>query len=162
MEFKVFARGSEAEVFLIRIEEGRELFPVNDADLFRCLPFFLSGTALFCFRIVLGIRTGRPQGYTTRRAPPEPEKSLFSELAYRPRKPPRNSRADAIEFSAPAIAGSKRAANRNRVEAVARGTRAPATSGASISPISATTLARTAKCWNCEKTGHIARECHTG
>ena len=42
--------GSEAEAFLIRIEEWRELFPVSDADLFQCSPFFLSGTALFLYR----------------------------------------------------------------------------------------------------------------
>lgn len=44
------ARGGDAEAFLIRIEEGRTLFPVSDTDLFRCLPFFLSGTALYWYR----------------------------------------------------------------------------------------------------------------
>jgi len=44
------ARGGDAEAFLVRVEEGRELFPVSDEDLFRCLPFFLSGTALYWFR----------------------------------------------------------------------------------------------------------------
>ena len=44
------ARGSDAEAFLIRIEEGRALIPVSDADLFKSLPFFLSGIALHWFR----------------------------------------------------------------------------------------------------------------
>ncbi|EGI67882.1 hypothetical protein G5I_03489 [Acromyrmex echinatior] len=87
----------------------------------------------------------------TRRAPPTPEKSIFPELAYRPRKPSRSSRVDATEFSVPAIAGSRRAPSHNRAEAAARGAGALATS--------ATTPVRTIKCWNCEKTGHIAREC---
>jgi len=43
-------RGGDAEAFLVRVEEGRALFPVGDEDLFRCLPFFLSGTALYWFR----------------------------------------------------------------------------------------------------------------
>ena len=41
------AQSKEPKTFLIRIEEGRELFPVSYTNLFRCLPFFLSGTALF-------------------------------------------------------------------------------------------------------------------
>jgi len=41
---------SEEEGFLIRIEEERELFPVSNADLFHCLPFFLSDTTLFWYR----------------------------------------------------------------------------------------------------------------
>ena len=44
------ARGEDAETFLLRIEEGRELIPVDDADVLRCLPFFLSGIALHWFR----------------------------------------------------------------------------------------------------------------
>jgi len=44
------SRGSDAEAFLVRIEEGRALIPVSDEDIFRCLPFFLSGTALHWFR----------------------------------------------------------------------------------------------------------------
>ncbi|KYN02587.1 Gag-Pol polyprotein [Cyphomyrmex costatus] len=34
----------------MRIEESRALFPVSDDDLFRCLPFFLTGAALYWFR----------------------------------------------------------------------------------------------------------------
>jgi len=44
------ARGEDAETFLLRIEEGRELIPVADEDVLRCLPFFLSGIALHWFR----------------------------------------------------------------------------------------------------------------
>jgi len=40
------ARGEDIETFLLRIEEGRELIPVADEDVLRCLPFFLSGIAL--------------------------------------------------------------------------------------------------------------------
>ncbi|XP_024893572.1 uncharacterized protein LOC112468573 [Temnothorax curvispinosus] len=47
------ARSEDAETFLLRVEEGRELIPVSDADILRCLPFFLSGIALHWFR---GIR----------------------------------------------------------------------------------------------------------
>jgi len=44
------ARGEDAETFLIRIEEGRELIPVADEDVLRCIPFFLTGIALHWFR----------------------------------------------------------------------------------------------------------------
>ena len=44
------ARGEDAETFLMRIEEGRDLVPVADEDILRCLPFFLSGIALHWFR----------------------------------------------------------------------------------------------------------------
>ncbi|XP_071569963.1 uncharacterized protein [Temnothorax nylanderi] len=44
------ARGEDAETFLLRVEEGRELIPVADEDMLRCLPFFLSGIALYWFR----------------------------------------------------------------------------------------------------------------
>ncbi|KAL0128567.1 hypothetical protein PUN28_003722 [Cardiocondyla obscurior] len=44
------ARGEDAETFLIRIEEGRELIAVSDADVLKSLPFFLSGVALHWFR----------------------------------------------------------------------------------------------------------------
>ncbi|EFN62561.1 hypothetical protein EAG_04420, partial [Camponotus floridanus] len=43
-------RGENAETFLFRIEEGRELVPVSDEDILRCLPFFLIGIALYWFR----------------------------------------------------------------------------------------------------------------
>lgn len=43
-------RGEDAETFLLRIEEGRELIPVSDEDILCCLPFFLSGIALHWFR----------------------------------------------------------------------------------------------------------------
>jgi len=44
------ARGEDAETFLIRIEEGRELIPVADEDVLRCMPFFLTGIALHWFQ----------------------------------------------------------------------------------------------------------------
>lgn len=44
------ARGEDAETFLLRIEEGRELIPVSDEDVLRCLPFFLTDIALHWFR----------------------------------------------------------------------------------------------------------------
>lgn len=71
------ARGEDAETFLLRIEERRKLIPVDDEDVLRCLPFFLSGIALAesCCRAALGYR-----------APPPPELSLFPDLAYRPTK----------------------------------------------------------------------------
>ncbi|CAL1671885.1 unnamed protein product [Lasius platythorax] len=43
-------RGKDAETFLQRIEEGRKLVPVSDEDILRCLPFFLTGIALYWFR----------------------------------------------------------------------------------------------------------------
>ncbi|EFN64377.1 hypothetical protein EAG_07260, partial [Camponotus floridanus] len=43
-------RGEDAETFLLRIEEGRELVPVSDEDILRCLPFFLTGIAYYWFR----------------------------------------------------------------------------------------------------------------
>lgn len=43
-------RGGDAKAFLVRIEKGRLLAPVSDEDVFRCLPFFLSGTALHWYR----------------------------------------------------------------------------------------------------------------
>ena len=44
------ARGSDSEAFLDRIEEGRTMCPVDDAELFKCLPPFLTGPALYWFR----------------------------------------------------------------------------------------------------------------
>jgi hypothetical protein len=43
-------RGEGAETFLLRIEEGRQVMSVSDADVLRCLPFFLSGIELHWFR----------------------------------------------------------------------------------------------------------------
>jgi len=40
-------RGSGAEAFLLRIKEARAIVPISDADLFRCLPLFLTDTALY-------------------------------------------------------------------------------------------------------------------
>ncbi|XP_032673064.1 activity-regulated cytoskeleton associated protein 1-like [Odontomachus brunneus] len=45
------ARGYDVETFLMRIEEGRELVPIANGDLFKCLPFFLTGIALQWYRI---------------------------------------------------------------------------------------------------------------
>ncbi|XP_024886230.1 uncharacterized protein LOC112463840 isoform X3 [Temnothorax curvispinosus] len=42
-------RGSDAEASLMRIQEARAIIPINDGDLFKCLPLFLSGTALYFF-----------------------------------------------------------------------------------------------------------------
>lgn len=44
------ARGSDAETFLARIEEGRALVSVNDEGILKCIPFFLSGIALYWYR----------------------------------------------------------------------------------------------------------------
>ena len=44
------ARGSDAEAFLTRIEEGRALVVVENEEIFKCIPFFLSGIALYWYR----------------------------------------------------------------------------------------------------------------
>jgi hypothetical protein len=44
-------RGNNAEVFLLRIKEARAIVPIADADLFKCLPLFLSDTALYWVRL---------------------------------------------------------------------------------------------------------------
>ncbi|XP_077282247.1 uncharacterized protein LOC143908456 [Temnothorax americanus] len=44
-------RGSDAEAFLLRIKEARSIIHVDDAELFKCLPLFLSGTALYWVRL---------------------------------------------------------------------------------------------------------------
>lgn len=44
------ARGSDVETFLMRIEEGRELVPIADEDLFKRLPFYLTGITLQWYR----------------------------------------------------------------------------------------------------------------
>lgn len=36
-------RGENVKTFLLRIKEGHELIPVNDANILRCLPFFFIG-----------------------------------------------------------------------------------------------------------------------
>lgn len=36
------ARGENAETFLLRIEKGRELIPVTEENILRCLPFVLT------------------------------------------------------------------------------------------------------------------------
>ena len=43
-------RSDDPDAFLMRIEEGRDLVPICDADLLRVVPFFLSGIALNWFR----------------------------------------------------------------------------------------------------------------
>ncbi|XP_024947127.1 uncharacterized protein LOC112495318, partial [Cephus cinctus] len=43
-------RGEDIEEFITRVEEGREIIPVSDDDLLRCMPLFLSGVALLWFR----------------------------------------------------------------------------------------------------------------
>jgi len=40
-------RGSDAEAFLLRIQEARAIVPISDDDLFKCLPLFLSDMALY-------------------------------------------------------------------------------------------------------------------
>ncbi|EFN88524.1 hypothetical protein EAI_13201, partial [Harpegnathos saltator] len=37
--------------FLLRISEGRDVIPIADEDLFKCLPFFLTGIALQWYRM---------------------------------------------------------------------------------------------------------------
>ncbi|XP_020286671.1 uncharacterized protein LOC109856136 [Pseudomyrmex gracilis] len=44
------ARDSDPEEFLIKIETTRSIIPVSDEDIFRCLPFCLTGIALYWFR----------------------------------------------------------------------------------------------------------------
>jgi len=44
-------RGSDAEAFLICIEEGRALIPVSDENLFKNLPFFYREQLCIDFRI---------------------------------------------------------------------------------------------------------------
>lgn len=44
-------RGSDAEAFLDRLREARDLITVSDLDLFKCLPGFLSEIALYWFRL---------------------------------------------------------------------------------------------------------------
>ena len=43
-------RNDDPDAFLMRIEEGRDLVPVSDANLLRVIPFFLQGIALSWFR----------------------------------------------------------------------------------------------------------------
>ncbi|XP_018399586.1 PREDICTED: DNA-binding protein HEXBP-like [Cyphomyrmex costatus] len=89
---------------------------------------------------------------TRYRAPPTPERSLFPDLAYRPpKKSPRAPVVAAAEFSAPGVANNRRS---NRFGA---GPSAP--SSTTADGAANTTSTTTIKCWNCEKTGHRAREC---
>jgi len=44
-------RGNDAEAFLLRIKEARAIVPIIDADLFKCLPLFLSEVALYWVRL---------------------------------------------------------------------------------------------------------------
>ena len=48
------ARGSDAEAFLVRSKEGRALVSVSDDEIFKCIPFFLSGIALYWYRTARG------------------------------------------------------------------------------------------------------------
>ena len=43
-------RNDDPDAFLTRIEEGRDLVPISDANLLKVIPFFLSGIALNWFR----------------------------------------------------------------------------------------------------------------
>ncbi|XP_039309912.1 uncharacterized protein K02A2.6-like [Solenopsis invicta] len=204
------SRGSDAEAFLVRIEEGRALLPVSDDDLFRCLPFFLSGTAgehetvadyLTCMqalfdrlsppwtleeqlnyahrnrlpRLQIAIRRDEFRSFaslellasrievshdaaTRYRAPPAPERSLFPELAYRsPKKAARASAVVAEGVATVSPGGRKKSAKPTSTTAAAP--TAASTSTASADPATASPRTSTAKCWNCDKIGHIAREC---
>ena len=44
-------RNSDAEAFLTRIKEARSILPVTDADLFKCLPSFMTDYALYWVRL---------------------------------------------------------------------------------------------------------------
>lgn len=43
-------RGDDAEAFLTRIQERRTLISVTDEEMFKCIPFFLSGITLYWYR----------------------------------------------------------------------------------------------------------------
>ncbi|EFN71278.1 hypothetical protein EAG_11517, partial [Camponotus floridanus] len=47
-------RDNDAEAFLLRIKEARAIVPISDADLFKCLPLFLSEVALYWVRLESG------------------------------------------------------------------------------------------------------------
>ncbi|XP_011701018.1 PREDICTED: cellular nucleic acid-binding protein-like, partial [Wasmannia auropunctata] len=77
-----------------------------------------------------------------------PEKSLLPDLAYRSsRKPARGTATAAVGIASPSNANRK----------VPRYNRETRPSGNTAAPIAAGTS--TTKCWNCQKIGHIAREC---
>lgn len=44
-------KDSDAEAFLLRIKEARAIVPIADADLFKCLPLFLTGIALYWVKL---------------------------------------------------------------------------------------------------------------
>lgn len=242
------ARGSDAEAFLERIEEGRMLTTVSDGDVFRCLPFFLSGTALYWYRAKrnnwrswddfvaawrtrfgdpdftfalkdeimrrtqsehepvaeyitcmltlfdrlsppwplyeqlnhvyhnmlprlqisvkrddfydfeslerLAIRVERSYEVAKRyQAPPALERSLFSDLAYRP---PRKGRASE-NLTAVAMPENKNWADKTKKS----NSTAPAKENkkGTSSKINATKDRPDVKCWNCGKQGHLSRNC---
>lgn len=90
------------------------------------------------------------------RAPPAAERSLFPDLAYRPRKDPRHSAVAAAGIAEnPAKKGGSARRTRKR-EAAAT---AEDEGEAPVVAIAATNRSSAVKCWNCEKTGHISREC---
>ncbi|XP_036145809.1 uncharacterized protein LOC118646618 [Monomorium pharaonis] len=45
------SKNCDAEAFLTRIKEARSILPVTDADLFKCLPIFMSDAALYWVRL---------------------------------------------------------------------------------------------------------------
>jgi len=105
------------------------------------------------------------------RPPPTPDQSIFPDLAYRP---PRKIAKVPTAVAAAGIAdvqSTKKKKNDRRAQKGATETRAASATVAVAPPAAATadtstptpntsaSSNRKVKCWNCEQTGHIAREC---
>ncbi|XP_024885795.1 uncharacterized protein LOC112463568 [Temnothorax curvispinosus] len=103
------------------------------------------------------------------RAPPLPERSFFPDLAYRTPKGANRQgdgqNRDAVAAlgvtnanSSGAGAGARRANARGPKENTPAVTAAPAANASGTSSVT-TNATQAAKCWNCNSTGHFARDC---
>lgn len=223
------ARGSDAEAFLTKLREGRELYPITDAELFRCIPFFLTNIASYWFenrRAELRTWEEFVTAWRSRFGDPDFQSALRNEILRRDqgeretaanyitcmqamfnRLDPPWSRADqldhvhrnlraylqrlirrhefdnftALEHLATRLEVIDEAASRPRHTTAPEKSLLPdlayrpsrknpknvVTASAGIATANrksaaappAATRSSTARCWNCQKIGHIAREC---
>jgi len=94
------------------------------------------------------------------RAPPSADRSVLPDLAYRPPKKERTSVATAaVGISTKGTKGEKSAKSSRKPVATGASPAASAPASNENSTVPVSRRSSSIKCWNCEKTGHVSREC---